>query len=63
MVLIQIILFFDSQVSGRSRVVGIIIFSIVGGLDFGHNLPHMYLTLLLKGKVQSLPRMLQTLIR
>lgn len=28
---------FDHHVRGKSIIVGIIIFSIVGGLDFGHN--------------------------
>ena len=47
MELIQIILFFDSQVRGINMIVGIISFSIVGGLDFGRSLVHRYLRLLL----------------
>ena len=46
--LIQIMLFFDSQVRGTSITVGIISFSIVGGLDFGRSLVHRCLRLLLE---------------
>lgn len=38
--LIQIIVCFDSQTSGISMMVGIMIFSIVGDLDSGHSLCH-----------------------
>lgn len=39
--LIQIMLFLDHHTVGISIIVGIIVFSIVGGLGFGRNLCHM----------------------
>lgn len=41
-VLIQIMLCFDSHVRGINIMVGMIIFSIVVGLSFVHSLFHMY---------------------
>lgn len=41
-VLIQIILGLESQISGMSIVVGIMIFSIGGGLGFGRSLFRMW---------------------
>ena len=43
--LIQIILFFENHVIGISIIVGIMIFSIVGGLGFVHSPFRMYLIL------------------
>jgi hypothetical protein len=43
--LIQIILFFENHVMGMSMIVGIMIFSIVGGLGFVCNLFRMCLIL------------------
>lgn len=48
-VLIQIMLFFDSQTNGMSIIVGIIIFSIGEDLSFVHGLRRMCLRLLLVG--------------
>lgn len=42
MVLIQIMLGLDNQARGMSIIVGIIIFSIVGGLGFVRNRCHRY---------------------
>lgn len=61
--LIQIMLCLDIHVMGSSIVVGIIIFSIVKGLSFGHNRYRMCWILLLVviGLVQL--RRLQTLVK
>lgn len=61
--LIQIMLCLDIHVMGSSIVVGIIIFSIVGGLSFGRNRYRMCWILLLVviGPVQL--RRLQTLVK
>lgn len=53
---------FDSHVIGMSIAVGIIIFSIVGGLGFVHSQCHMYLILLLVEIDLVLPHKLQILI-
>lgn len=59
--LIQIMLLFESHVSGISIIVGIIIFSIGEGLGFVHDLVRMYLILLLVGIGLELLRRLQRL--
>lgn len=41
-VLIHRSLLFDHQVRGRSIIVGMISFSIVGDLGYGHSLCRMY---------------------
>lgn len=61
-VLIQIMLFFDNHVKGISIIVGIMIFSIVGGLGFVRGRRHMCLRPLLGGIGLKLPRRLQRLV-
>lgn len=53
---------FDNHVIGISIAVGIMIFSIVGGLGFVHSRYHMYLILLLAGIGLVPPRRLQILV-
>lgn len=60
-VLIQIMLFFDSHVRGMSITVGIIIFSIVRGLGFVRGRCHMCLKPLLVGIGLGLLRRLRRL--
>ena len=54
---------FDSHVSGMSVAVGIIIFSIVGGLSFVHSQYRMCLILLLVRIGPMLLRRLRILVR
>lgn len=54
---------FDSHVIGISIAVGIMIFSIVGGLGFVHSQYRMYLILLLVEIDPALPHRPRILIR